>query len=429
MKRILAGILAIILITSASCQKKASGSGSSPDIQAETTTGPATETPDGTTTDASAETTAVPHSDAFLDEVRKTDSQCILKCVLSNRDEKEIKLTDYTSGTDYVFIIEGYRKIIGSFDREIDPVASSIYEKNGPRLLDVAEDLDLPAEKDGVTIYWYSSDPSLVESTGKVHRPHDHSKYVILTGAFTKGSGYLIERYVLHVARDMYDNFDVENLPPLDYYNDPGLLNSIEDGYWEKLEGTEGGWYLFTIFDQIVFFDTDPNYRSLYDHSNECWTSWLIGGQFSDPRVETMHEAYLNIAGLQDILGYSQEFPELRPGNVDHGLSDIIYDFDQYHDGVKVNGGKIRVISSSLRPYVSINVSILKVPPLLSSTPNYTPEEIMEEHDLHSVELMFWNWEGKTYLTYYGYRNNAFEAVFVDAHSGEEIHSTSTIVT
>ena len=109
-------------------------------------------------------------------------------------DDSTINSNDFTSSTRYVRIIDQF--VYGDstpsklFDiaREYPGFAEGDYDMN------VTQNLTLPKLVDKVKITWTSSDESLITNDGIVKRPHEHSKYVMLTAVLSDGEGELISR-------------------------------------------------------------------------------------------------------------------------------------------------------------------------------------------------------------------------------------------
>ncbi len=371
--------------------------------------------------------TSDPGTTVSTDTSGTDDPAGTLKLYKDRDLEYEIPLAGYTSGPDPIFIINGYYEASGGTTDAMQEVRNKyldVITDESP--LNITKDLYLPDEIDGIPITWSSSDESLIDATGKVTRPFERSQYVILTATLTGPDGTMTLREVFRVARNMYDGID------------PMQLLSLDDGYiwpdnvgyyYEELEGSEGAWYIFEYLEDIVFFDPYPDDMSLYDRSTGPWIGYLLGGQFSDPRVDTAWEAYLSIASLRNILGFADQFDQLEYEGTTNSMGDVVYDFVQYYQGVRVQSGYVRVLSSFWRPYTTINISLLQIPKDFSTTSEVTAEQVMADHNLANAELMILENEGDVKLVYTGYRTRGSEAVIVDAMTGEEIASYSTIVT
>ena len=381
-------------------------------------------------TTSSEETTTSESTDPSSDPGKQTvyvedDEEPILKRCLVTGGEDEIPLEGYVSGPDPVWFISGYYASAGVTTSKMQDVRGKLLSViTDESSQNITHDLNLPDEIDGVSVTWEFSDPSLIEPSGKVHRPHDRSQYLVMTTTLTE-KGTVKLRHVLRVARDMYDTTDPEKLPMLTYIDDPAMYEDL----YESWMGTEGGWYIFDEMDLIVFFDPDPeNNVSVYNRSREGWKSYLLGGQLSEPRVDTAHEAYLNIVTLGQILDITKEIKELQFNGTDFSIGEVCYDFEQYYQGVPVLEGMVRVLSCVDRPYVTLNVHLLPISGDFDVTPKLTAEEVMEQNDMRNANLYIWQKDGKPHLVYIGFRKTANERVYVDAKTGEVLLSASTVI-
>ena len=450
MKKFLAGCMAALMLSMTACatkeettKKNNMNSGMKPNTKSTSDTEDETTEPEETSdtrssgsesqdTDPSQSSDDTKSTDTSSDPAATVtsatngtdDAEGTLKIFIDG-EETEIPLSGYTSGTDPIFILDGYYEESGGTNEAMQNIREKylkIISDESP--MNITKDLNLPDEIDGISVTWSSSDESVIDSAGKVTRPFERSQYVILTAAFTEQGRTMTLREVFRVARNMYDSVGLEDLLSLDEYIWP---DSVGD-FYEELEGSEGAWYIFEYFDDIVFFDPYPDDMLIYDRSEGKWVGYLLGGQFSDPRVDTAGEAYLCIASLRDILGYADQFDQLELDVVYDAMGDVTYDFMQCYQGVPVQGAFVRVISSYQRPYTTINLNLLQIPEGFSTTPKVTEDQVMADHDLSTAELVIMEKDGDVRLVYHGYRSGAPEAVYVDALTGEEIASYSTII-
>ncbi len=359
-------------------------------------------------------------------DIVESSGKVILERYLENGEEEQIPLEEYKSGTDPVYVQEGRYESFGMVSREMAN-AEREYRSliTDESFWNITKDLNLPSEINGISTTWISSDESLIDSTGKVHRPHDRSQFVILTVIFSDAEGSITCRESLRVARDMYDGVDVRTIPTMDEYVRPEMVGE----YYPQFKDTEGGWFLFTDPGDVFFFDPDPDNMMVYDQCGNGWNSYLIGGQISDARVDSEKEAHLCIATLKRVFHFEDIFDNLVfTGTID-SLGDVVYDYAQYYQGVRVQSGFVRVMSSYRRPYVTVNICLVNIPSGFSATPKVSEDYVIREHDLQSAELSIMNDNGSVRLVYVGYRNGASEQVLVDAKTGNEIASYSTIMT
>lgn len=450
MKKFLAGCMAVLMLSTTACatkeettKKKNMNSGMKPNTKSTSDTEEETTEPEETAdtrgresqdTDAAQSSDDTQNTDDTSDpgttvapSANGTDDAEGTLNVYIDGEEKEIPLAGYKSGSDPIFILEGYYEESGGTTDAMQNAREKylkIITDEPP--MNITKDLYLPDEIEGISVTWSSSDESLIDPSGKVTRPFERSQYVILTATFTEQDRTMILREVLRVARNMYDSIGLTDLLSLD---DGYIWPDNVGYYYEDLEGSEGAWYIFEYFDDIVFFDPYPDDMLIYDRSEGPWVGYLLGGQFSDPRVDTAGEAYLCLASLRNILGYADQFEQLEFEIAYDAMGDVTYDFKQCYQGVPVQSAFVRMISSYWRPYTTININLLQIPEGFSTTPGVTADQVMADHNLSNAELIIHEEDGEVKLVYYGYRSRASEVVYVDAMTGEEIASYSTIVT
>ncbi|MBR6852054.1 MAG: hypothetical protein IKM88_17675, partial [Lachnospiraceae bacterium] len=231
MKRVLAGSLALILLgTSTACTTRSKKK--IPTVEQTTTRETTRQTTVPTTRQTSAPTTTTETEETTGSGERK------MLTLSYGPFEEEIPLEDYTSGP-YPIFLQGYDyEEIGRVDLGMYEASRECFNAiTDEEWADITHDLSLPSEFNGYTVTWKSSDESVIESDGTVHRPHDRSLFVLLEGAFSDSEGTLKLHYKLRVARDMYDGFTADEMPLLDDYGEPSIWE-----YNEKLQDTDGGW-------------------------------------------------------------------------------------------------------------------------------------------------------------------------------------------
>lgn len=443
MKKFLAGCMAMLMLSMTGCASKEETTKKNTTTGTKERTESTSATEETTEPEETSDTQSSGSESQDTDPTKKPDATSdpgtTVSVVTSGADnaegtlkifidgeEKEIPLSGYTSSTDPIFILDGYYEESGGTTDAMQNAREKylkIITDEWP--MNITKDLDLPDEIEGIAVTWSSSDESVIDSTGKVTRPFERSQYVILTATFTEQGRTMTLREVFRVARNMYDSIGVTD------------LLSLDDGYiwpenigeqYEELKGSEGAWYIFEYFDDIVFFDPYPDDMLIYDNSEGPWIGYLLDGQFSDPRVDTAGEAYLCIASLRNILGFAGQFDQLKLDVVYDTMGDVTYDFMQCYQGVPVQGAFVRVISSYWRPFTTINLNLLKIPKGFSTTPGVTADQVMADHDLSNADLIILERDGEVKLVYHGYRSRASESVYVDALTGEEIGSYSTVI-
>ena len=415
MKRLLAGSLALILIGSTSCTSgKTSKTTAAPTTTRETTR----QTSEPTTTQTSAPTTT------RETEPTETDGEKKMITLSFGPFEEDMPLDEYTSGP-YPIFLKGYEY------EEIGQVSGDMYEASrecfkaftDEEWADITHDLTLPDEFNGYTVTWTSSDESVIESDGTVHRPHDRSLYVLLEGAFSNDVGTLKLRYKLRVARDMYEGFTADEMPLLDYYGTPYIWE-----YNEKLQDTDGGWYIFTTIPDLVFFAANPEEVELYDDCEGLWKDYDLSGEISEPIADTPREAFFCIKSVEQVLHIENEVKQLQFEKM--FCEDVMdrYDFDQYFKGVKVKDASLNVIVCNWRRTTIIKCHVLDIPSDFSVKPDITEKEAIEKYDLEYADLTIWENGGEIYLVYCGHQKRKSEIVYVDAHTGEQLAAYSSVI-
>ena len=339
-------------------------------------------------------------------------------------DDSTINSNDFTSSTKYVRIIDdivqGEAAPSKLFDiaREYPGYAEGDYDMN------VTKDLELPTVVDKVKIAWTSSDESLITNDGKVTRPHNHSKYVMLTAVLSNGEGEITSRYIVKVARDMYDDV-TEDM----------ILGLTDDyGNWEKLEemGIDlfeyPGWFYYCDeIDQLYFFQIDLDRIFLYDDPNNKIDPHVqcIGDLF-EVRPETHHETELAVSSLRTVI-YCDDKYELRCERSFPGLDEECFDFIQYYNGVPTSG-MIRIGIAHDKDSVNwFNSRILQIPDSFDTTVKYTEDMLRKDYELYDEpELSIDEMDGKFVLIWTAYTKNQTR-IIVDAKSGELLEEYETV--
>ena len=340
-------------------------------------------------------------------------------------DDSTVNSNDFTSSTKYVRIVDDIVQgevapsILFDIAREYPGYAEGDYDMN------VTKDLTLPTQADEVKIAWTSSDESLITNDGKVTRPHEHSKYVMLTAVLSNGEGEITSRYIVKVARDMYDNV-TEDM----------ILGLTDDyGNWEKLEemGIDlfeyPGWFYYCDeIDQLYFFQIDLDRILLYDDpDNKIKPHVQCTGDLFEVRPETHHEVELAVSSLRTVI-YCDDKYELRCDRSFPGLDDDCYDFIQYYNGVPTSG-MIRIGIGHDEDSVNwFNSWMLQIPDNFDTTVKYTEDKLKKDYELAGEpELSIDEIDGKFVLIWSAYTMN-HTRIIVDAKSGELLEEYSTVI-
>ena len=340
-------------------------------------------------------------------------------------DDTVINSKDFTSSTEYVRIIDQF--VCGDltpsklFDiaREYPSFAEGDADYN------VTQDLTLPTQADGVKITWISSDESLITNEGKVIRPHNHSKYVMLTAVLSDGEGELISRYIVKVARDMYDNV-TEDM----------ILGLTDDyGNWEKLEemgidlfAYDGWFYYFDELEQLYFFQVDLDRIFLTEDLSDMTQPHVqCTGDLFEVKPETLHEAELAASSLRTVI-YCDDKYELRFKGGFPGLYDDCYDFIQYYDGIPTKGMLRLGIGHDKDSINWFNSWMLQIPDGFDTTVKYTEDKLKKDYELFGdAELIIDEMDGKIVLVWTAYTTHHTRIV-VDAKSGELLEEYDTVI-
>ncbi len=294
--------------------------------------------------------------------------------------------------------------------------------------LNITHDLNLPKEIDGIKAEWKFSDESLIEPSGKVHRPHYESQYLTMTATFSVSGESRTEQMELRVARDMYADADPEKFPLVSTRFDKDVKEE-QERLWK---GTEGPWYMIDSPDMIGAFSSTPEDKAILRtlESDGLWSRALMDGKLSNARIDTAEEAYLLLRSMERATYSQRSMKELVLRDIRESDHTIAYYFTQYYHGIRVERGSA-VVSRSFHydNYSSISLYLMAVPDDIDITPSFSKEEIMKMHDLGSAELVIYDKNNVVYLAYSGYKNSDFLMLYVDAHTGEKLDSFSTLVT
>ncbi len=342
-------------------------------------------------------------------------------------DGHKVNSADFTSSEEYVYIIsqfaESDRTLSGMYDiaRSYPQFAEGDYDWN------VTKDITLPKEVDGVNIEWISSDESILSNKGViVNRPHEHSRYVMLTAIFTKDEYRLVSRYIVKVTRDMYDNVTEDMILGLsDDYENINLL-------WEMgidPADYDGWFYWCDELEQLYFFQDDLDSIFLTDDPPKDYTAHVqCTGKFFEVKIETLHEAYLAVSSLRSVT-YCDDKYELRFDGHFDDMWEGIYDFRQYYNGVPTTGF-FRLGIDHDGDMNFFNSYMVQVPDGFDEKAEYSMNDMIKDYDLpFDPELNIYTSEKfGIALVWIGYTKN-FTCVIVDAKTGDLLSEASTIVT
>ena len=339
-------------------------------------------------------------------------------------DDRILNSNDFRSTERYVrivdFFVYGNETNTRFFDiaREYPKYAEGDFDMN------VTKDLVLPTETDGVKIEWTSSDENLITNEGVVKRPHEHSRFVMLTAVLSKDDSELISRYIVKVARDMYDDVTADMIVDLEYgYGNLYVFDEMD----VDLSEYDGWFYSYYDMEQLYFFQEDLDRVLLFGDTGGGMTIHNQGvGDLFEVKPETLHEAYLAACCLREAVGCDDRY-ELRYEGYMTGIAEDYYDFVQYYNDVPTTGSIRLGIGYNEIPN-SFNSWILQIPDGFDTAVNYTMEDMKKDFELYEdPELRIDNRDEEIVLTWTGYTKNHM-CVMVDAKTGEVLYEGSTII-
>ena len=333
-------------------------------------------------------------------------------------DDIKFNSAKFKSSEKYVYIINNY--VDENAEHGMYDIACSVpIYADGDYYYNVTKNITLPKEVDGTKIEWISSDESIISNEGViVKRPHSHSKYVMLTAVITKGDSKRTSRYIVKVARDMYDDVTEDMIMGLsDDYGNYELLE--EKGI--TLSDYPGWFYWCDELEQLYFFQNDLDGIMLFDDpDNEINPRVSCVGNIFEVKVETLHEAYLAASSLRTVI-YCDERYELRFDGSFTSMGDDCYDFVQYYNGVKTSG-MIRLGIDHEGENNFFNSWMIQVPDGFDTNPKYTKDKMNKDFDLYSEpELSISIYDDKILLVWDADTKESTH-VIVDAQTGEVIH-------
>lgn len=289
----------------------------------------------------------------------------------------------------------------------------------------ITKNLHLPTEYDGVKIRWYSSDETLLEADGTVHRPHDESKYVVLSGEFTDGDDVMIQRYILRIERDMYADKTFKDVFELEYYDNIIYF----DVYGIDLSDLDGWCYLLDDWEQLYFFEGPIENLSVYIDKDSDYNKFKAYGTLCDMRIESRHEADLLLYALKNLIKADISKGDLQYESCMNDSVFMRYDYQQYYQGLKVNGGTVTMCFNYADTNKSVSSCLVPIPDGFDATPKVTADEIKEKIDAGTEpELLITMIDGKARLVWLVYEKSKPEGVFFDAKNGTEIKRFSTVI-
>lgn len=335
----------------------------------------------------------------------------------------------------YILLSSGCKQIdVGKEPYSLEPNKEFLYQvsKELPGFAEgdsegsITQSLLLPTEYEGVKIRWNSSDESLLETDGTIHRPHDASKDVVLSGEYTNGEDVTNKSYVLHIERDMYADKTYKDIFPLEYYDD--------HFYYEKnqvdLSDVDGWCYLIDNWDQLHFFEESLDNLTLNLVDDPVYDSFIAYGTFCDMRIESRHESDLLLYAMKNLIKADISKGDLQFQGCMNDSAFIRYDYQQYYQGVKVNPGSVSLTINYEDTNKSMSSCILPIPDGFDVTPKITAEEIKSKADTNKEpELIIDQVDEKVHLIWKYVEAKKQEIVYIDAKDGTELKRYSYIVT
>ena len=328
----------------------------------------------------------------------------------------------YTSGTDYIFINDTLEEKMVS-KNELDKVWQKFdLLAEGDFSLCVSHDLNLPTQVDGIRISWYSSDETYLEPNGTIHRPHDQSQYVVLSGKATDGENTQIRRRVLRIERDMYDDLGYGNMFELEGYEDAGYF----EYYGVDPEKIDGWFYILDELPQLYFFQPKTDDLSVSqdkERNYDIRKNLFIRGNLCDPEIRSKHEADLLLYSMKNLMGVDVSKGNLKLDSISPTSNALVYHYLQYFKGIKVRNGTVSVSNNSAdEKSKSLKFNTYLIPEDFDITPKLSVEDVkklVETND--EPELIITESEGKLYLAYFVILPSRQDSVCIDAKTGEEL--------
>lgn len=182
----------------------------------------------------------------------------------------------------------------------------------------VVNDVTLPTKFDDENVTWSSSDPDIISDTGKVTRPTDDNKTVVLTAVITDDEGETVKEFEVTVIRDKGINTD-----EIQSYTIDDIIELNQDNPYFSIE------YNYALAGKIEEIDDCP-VESIY-------------GKFSDIKIESAEDALYSLYSVKDLLKINNPAEELKIDVVNHGEYGNGYVFSQLYNGTEVYGRSLVV--------------------------------------------------------------------------------------
>ena len=238
----------------------------------------------------------------------------------------------------------------------------------------VTQDVGLLENVGEFRVRWESNKPGIINNNGIVNRPHDKSELVILTAYIEDGNMVRTKDFKVKVAKDKYDKYD---------YQDVLVVDDLI---------------------QLYKYNTDADDLEI-TMQKEGIIDYLRGS-ISDIKIETPKEAFLALYGIKNFLGVDDFEESVVFDKIENYNKYVRFRFKQLFEGIPVEGAFLNIIVDSEGDILLLNNKFQKVEP--DSEMKIQIENATEifnsydgfESDLTNINLAFFWWDGKYYLTW-----------------------------
>ena len=209
-----------------------------------------------------------------------------------------------------------------------------IQYQNGDNSENVTRDIELPEIIEGVSITWESSNPEIIDSTGKVTRTNDTDIFITLTASITVNDFVKKKSFDLTVIRKRTET-------PIDDQTVVDIQN-LNHGNEVDIEYND---------DQTQVVDID--------------------GKYSDKKINNSEDAIDAIQGIRSMLGLSNAYDELGLFSSSKDSFGASYAFYQYYNNIRVYGRSVSVSSNEDKETDFLHSNIIN-PSVLHAIDNST---------------------------------------------------------
>ncbi len=344
--------------------------------------------------------------------------------ILTDTFDNSIAAEDFTNSESYVRVIDDLKMGDRTPSKLIKAAQTYPEYAEGDSSYNVTADLVLPTQVDDIDIVWSSSDESIIGCDGRVTPPHDHSKFVLLTATYETDGAEVEAAYVVRVARDVFADIGTDMVLPLYGYDELWAFETIgiDSDNWDY----PGWFYEYDELEQLYFFQNNIDDLTIYDDSNAAVADYFITGDLCETTIETAHESDLLLYSMRKIIGWNDNCEMRYDGVMGDPYTDV-YDYRQYYNGVPTSGWA-KVIIATYAGFKSVHSWILQIPQGFDEKPSISEDEVADQYGLEYLSLEIIEYDGAILLVWKGYSTNSNESVTVDAHTGEEVYRSSSVI-